>query len=296
MIEITNKFKILIFLMCIYTINVCAQSYEVLYTKQINNSDNIYLVDANGKTKQITNNLRKDSSPMISPDGNFIVFTSERVGWWKIWLLDINKNEYKQLTNSSSAEYSPSWSPDGDKIIFVSSKAGNSEVFMMNKDGSNIINLTNDSKSDTMPCWGNDNMIYYSSEINGIYQIVRMKPDGSKKETLTNDSGDKLMPQLSNDGKTILYYGNADGNMELYTMTLTDKKQIRLTNHPLIDRRPRWSSDDKKIVFERGNKGNNHHIYIMDANGDNVKQLTNSNYNYAPSFVSNDIEFLKMNR
>lgn len=281
-----NKKKgILICVILLFITNVEAQSYEILYTKQVNNSDDIYLIDTNGKSERITNHPKKDSSPMMSPDGNFIVFTSERIGWWKIWLLDIKNNKYLQLTNSSSAEYSTSWSIDGNQIIFVSSRTGNSEVFIMDKDGKNMKNLTDNNRSDTMPFWGKDNMIYYSSKINGTYQIVRMKPDGSQKETLTKNGGDKLMPQLSNDGKKILYYGNADENMEIYTMTTSSKEHKRLTNHTLMDIRPRWSPDNKKIVFERGNKGNNHHIYIMDADGKNVEQLTFSNYNYGPSFV-----------
>lgn len=290
-----NKDFLLIVLTLFFLTEIGAQSYEILYTEQINNSDNIHVADLNGNSKPITSHIRKDSSPMISPNGDYIVFTSERVGWWKIWLLDIKKNEYKQLTNSSSAEYSPSWSLDGNHIIFVSSQTGNSEIFIMAKNGKNIKNLTKNGKLDTMPLWGKDNMIYYSSEINGTYQIVRMKPDGSKKEILTKSKGDKLMPQLSNDCKKILYYGNANGNMEIYTMSIINNKQIRLTNHPLMDIRPRWSSDDKKIVFERGNKGDNHHIYVMDANGENVKKLTFFNYNYAPSFIPNTIKILERN-
>ncbi|WP_298761634.1 DUF5050 domain-containing protein [uncultured Psychroserpens sp.] len=286
------KFSIVL-LMALWVSNTNAQPYRILYTKQINNSDNIYLIDTNGNENQITNHSRKDSSPILSPDGNFMVFTSERVGWWKIWILDLKKNEYKQLTTASSAAYSPSWSPDGNHILFVSSQTGNSEIFAMDKNGKNQKNITNNEASDTMPFWGKDNMIYYSSEINGTYQIVRMSPNGDNKEVLTKDKGDKLMPQLSNDGKTILYYGNADGNLEIYTTNITNTSKTRLTNHPLMDMRPRWSSDDKKIVFERGNKGDNHHIFIMDANGKSVKQLTFSNYNYAPSFVPNAVDIGK---
>lgn len=288
--KITIKYWVLIVIILFSIIRVTAQNYSVLYTKQINNSDNIHLIDTNGKTKQITNHPRKDSSPMLSPDGNFIVFTSERVGWWKIWLLDIQKNKYKQLTNSNSAEYSPSWSPDGNHILFVSSRVGKSEIFLMDKNGKNIKNLTNNDISDTMPFWGKDNMIYYSSEIDGTYQIVRMNPTGGKREVLTKDKGDKLMPQLSNNGKKILFYGNVDGNFEIYTIKVEGREQKRLTNHPLMDIRPRWSLDDKKIVFERGNKRDNHHIYIMDANGENLKQLTFLNYNYAPSFIPNNVK------
>lgn len=284
---------IILFLVSIFTGTlVSAQNYEILYTQQINNVDDIFVINDKGETKQITNNRSKDSSPMISPDGNFIVFASERVGWWKIWLMNINKNEFKQLTNSSSAEYSPSWSPDENHIVFISSRSGNSDVFVMSKSGKEIKNLTNSSQDDTTPFWGKDNMIYYSSEINGTFQIIRMLPDGSKKEVLTKDDGDKFMPQVSNGKNKLLYYTDVDGNYEIYTMNIDGTEMKRLTNNPLMDIRPRWSSDDKKIVFERGNKKNNQHIFMMDADGKNIKQLTYKNYNYAASFVPNKIKLI----
>lgn len=263
----------------------CAQNLEIIYTSQKNYNDNIQVVNNKGQIKVIMNNSRKDSSPIISSDGKHIVFSSERVGWWKIWSYDIENNKYTQLTNSSNAEYSPAWSPNNDYIVFVSSRDGNQEIYTMSKEGLNLKNITKNTKSDLMPFWGKDNRIYYSSEINGTYQIVSCNPNGKNKVVLTNTKGNKLMPQISNDLKQILYYGDEDGNFEIYLMDMGAKKSKRLTNHPLMDMRPRWSPDNKQIVFERGNKGNNHHIYLMDINGENQKQLTFSNYNYSPSFV-----------
>ena len=282
----------IILLFILISSSVFAQEFEILYTEQVNNNDNLFVVNEKGLKRQITNHDRKDSSPMLSPDGKHIVFTSERNGWWKIWLLDIEMKTFKQLTNESSAEYSPSWSPDGKHIVFVSSRDGNQEIYIMDIDGKNVKNITTENSPDISPFWGPDNYIYYSTELNNIYQIARCKSDGTKKEILTNTSGNKLMPQLSNDLTKILYYGDQDGNLEIYIMNLINKSIIRLTDNPLVDRRPRWSTDNKYIVFERGNKGDNHHIYIMDADGKNQKQLTFSNYNYAPSFVPNKIRLI----
>lgn len=268
--------------------NLFAQEFEILYTEQVNNNDNLFITNDKGVIKQLTYNKRKDSSPMQSPDGKHIVFTSERKGWWKIWLLEIEQMSFKQLTNVSSAEYSPSWSPDGKQIVFVSSRDGNEEIYVMDMDGKNIRNITNKKNSDIMPFWGTDNYIYYSTKINSIYQMARCKPDGSKNEIFTNTIGNKLMPQISKDLTKILYYGDKDGNLEIYIMNLKDNSIIRLTDNPLVDRRPRWSTDNKNIVFERGNKGNNHHIYILNVENKNTKQLTFKNYNYAPSFVNID--------
>lgn len=271
------------------SMNGYAQTYEILFTKQINNSDNLFLIDTQGKIKPITNHPRKDSSPMISPDGNYIVFTSERVGWWKIWLMDIKKNSFTQLTNESAAEYNPSWSPDGKLITFVSGRGGNSDLYVMKKNGKDLKKITKGKRTNTMSSWGNDGFIYYSTKINGVYQIAKILPDGSNNQIITRDKGDKYAPQLSNNQKQILYYGEKDNNLDIYILNLENNTTKRLTSHPLMDIRPKWSSDDKKIVFERGNKKNNQHIYIMDSDGKNIKKITSKNYNYTPSFVPNGI-------
>jgi TolB protein len=263
--------------------------YSILFTKQKNRTDNIFLITSDGKTKQITDHRSKDSSPILSTDGKKMVFTSERVGWWKIWLMDVESKSYMQLTNASQAEYGPYFSPNGEKIVFVSDRDGNSEIYVMDLDGKNLINITNNKATDKEPFWANEGKIYYSSKEDGVYQIMSIKADGTDKKTLTNGKGNKHMPQLSPDGKKILFYSEKDGNPEIYTMIVGNEDDItRLTNNPLMDIRPRWSPDGKMIVFERGNKKDNQNIFIMDADGKNQKQLTFEDYNYAPSFVSNE--------
>ncbi|MDT7832800.1 DUF5050 domain-containing protein [Flavobacteriaceae bacterium S356] len=282
--KILHWLLFILVLLCIST-TIHSQEYQILFTKQINGSDQLFTLDSYGTLKQITKHPRKDSSPVISPSGSHIIFTSERVGWWKIWSMDIKKNSFKQLTNSNAATYNPSWSPNGKKIVFVSSKSGNSDIYIMDKRGQKQKRITRSKKTDTMPMWGNDNFIYYSSEIDGIYQIVKIKPDGSGRHIITTGTSNKFAPQLSKDKKKILYYGDKDGNLEIYVYDILDKKTTRITKNPLMDIRPKWSFDDTKIVFERGNKRNNQHIYIMNADGSNQKKLTNRNYNYAPSFI-----------
>lgn len=278
--------KKLLILFVVASHALSAQRYEILYTAQVNNNDNIYSINQDGKLNQITNHARKDSSPMMAPDGNSIIFTSERKGWWKIWQMNLVSGEFQQLTDVNSAEYSPSWSPDGKQIVFVSSRNGGSEIFTMTRNGKNIQQISAGGNN-TLPSWSSDGTIYFSSKINGNYQIMSMQPNGSELMQLTQNRGDKLMPQLSPLGEEILYYGNADGNMEVYVWNVSTKEVKRLTRDPLMDIRPRWSRDGSLIVFERGNKRNNQQIYLMNPDGTNQQQLTQSGYNYAPSFATN---------
>ena len=138
---------------------------------------------------------------------------------------------------------------------------------------------------EAMPYWADNGYIYFSAASEGSFQLMKCKPDGSERAQITFSSGDKFMPQLSPNGKQLLYYGNENGNMEIYVLNINSKTSTRLTNHPLLDMRPRWSPDGGKIVFERGNKGNNHHIFIMKADGKEQKQLTFEHYNYSPTFA-----------
>jgi len=48
-----------------------------------------------------------------------------------------------------------------------------------------------------------------------------------------------------------------------------------LTNNDAEDHAPAWSADGKKIVFT-SNRDGNKEIYVMDADGKNQKNLTNS--------------------
>ena len=76
------------------TVEIAMAQPSVVFTHQENNNDNIFLIDPSGTLKAITNNNRKDSSPSVSPDGKWIVFTSERIGWWKIWKMNLEIKEF----------------------------------------------------------------------------------------------------------------------------------------------------------------------------------------------------------
>lgn len=82
-----------------------------------------------------------------------------------------------------------------------------------------------------------------------------------------------------------------DGNAEIYSFNPngTELEARNLTNNPASDGRPRYSPDGRKIVFE-SNRDGSVELYIMDADGGNVRRLTfsparghgNSAANFSP--------------
>ena len=82
----------------------------------------------------------------------------------------------------------------------------------------------------------------------------------------------------------IAFSSNRDGNYEIYVMDINGDNPQNLTNHPHADINPSWSPNGKRIVFMSARDGHVdvghgspiYEIYVMDADGDNPQNLTNS--------------------
>ncbi|HXQ73926.1 MAG TPA: protein kinase [Pyrinomonadaceae bacterium] len=84
--------------------------------------DDIVVVSKDGtQWRDLTNDKFFDRYPRWSPDGEQIVFTSDRSGRYEIWLLDVDAANLRQLTFDTPGDTTfPIWSPDGSQILFRS--------------------------------------------------------------------------------------------------------------------------------------------------------------------------------
>ena len=79
-----------------------------------------------------------DAYPQLSPDASKIVFQSNRMGNWDIFIADTNGTNIKQLTSDSLNEVTPKWSPDGKQIVYcIDVDTVNSDIYLMDADGTN---------------------------------------------------------------------------------------------------------------------------------------------------------------
>ena len=79
---------------------------------------------SNGTAVALTRDTsRRNSLPVISPDGSTVAYMSMRRGEPpNIWMMDIDGRNGRQVTSNETAESLPQWFPDGRRIAYLSTR------------------------------------------------------------------------------------------------------------------------------------------------------------------------------
>ena len=140
------------------------------------------------------------------------------------------------------------------------------------------------------PKWSPDGskIVFVSGEGRG--DIYLMNRDGSSVEQLTEDPNIDFLPNWSPNGQMIIFSSERNGNLELYTIDIDTKKVKRLTfsdNNGEVD--AVYSPDGSQIAFASYFERGSMNIYVMDADGTNIQQITKDHTGdyYRPTWCPN---------
>ena len=272
--------------------NRAGDGYNQIWMMDVGTDQNGTVTTSN--LEQITFTPGDKTKPSFSPDGKFLVYSGISTGSAAngtpfandIWTLDLTTPNAQPVDISQRAadDLYPAWSPDGKWIAFTSYYREDKmpQLFIMNTQGYDQTRLS-PGLAESYASWTpNANFLLYvltTGELNVLqmrdhYSIYQ---NFSKFDRSTNEGrlGSVKEPNVSLDGTMIAYTRFADQNRNVYTAIFADRgRTITKLTETNTDSAPFWSPDGKWILFTSERDGNRE-VYIMDAEGGQVTNLTN---------------------
>ena len=183
-----------------------------------------------GTTKRITNTPTQERNVSFSPDGRYLLYSSERDGVWNIYQTSLSRKEddsfvyakelkEDQLTNSGVVSFQPLYSPDGKEVAFLEDRTTIKVINLATKKERTVLDgKCNYSYSDGDQWfqWSPDGLWILSKYIgvggwhNGDMAII--KADGTGEIVNFTESGyTDTSGRFVLDGKAMLWFSDKAG-------------------------------------------------------------------------------------
>jgi Tol biopolymer transport system component len=219
----------------------------------------------------------------VSSRGDKLIFTTNKYGKYKIWLMDTKTGKHKKVHKGGfkyhmfELDHSfpmTAWHPGGEKFSFIIEKKGKlymTTVDLINKKKETIQFFKFD-KINSFAYSDNERTLVFSATRKGQSDLYVYDLNTRRERQLTNDSHDDLYPRFVDGSSKIIFSSNRNSNLVgapagptlqdgnnldiyLYDFENSDPKLVRLTNTPNIN-------ETEPIEYN-----NNYFGYLTEFNG-----------------------------
>ncbi len=170
-----------------------------------------------GKATALTQGMAFDGQPRFSPDGQRVVFVSDRSGGENLHIISLDRSDTVQLTTGKTSAYqSPEWTPDGDYIVATKNQPGAGKLWLYHAEGGSGVALIDEPAQllTTGAAFGaDDRYVWYAQRRGGWqynspmrdYQLAVYDRDTGASTSKSDRYGGAVRPTLSPDGRWLVY-------------------------------------------------------------------------------------------
>ncbi len=253
----------------------------------------IWVIQVDGGTPvQVSDLPGKARGPIWSPDGKMIAFNLEpgkdNVSE-EMWIVPVSEDgrpaapPTKIELSRWTLQMLAGWTPDNKIGIFLVNPR-HQAIYTVPASGGKAVQVTPEGFT-FHPRWSPDGKrIFFRWDRGyiasvpaegGEVSVVPIRSDARVVEALPG-GGNAVSP----DGKTIVFSAYKEGvpGVHIWTVPVEGGEPTQIITSPTQDRYPCWSPDGKSIAFIREHEKSKGiwiaHIYVVQAEGGEIKQLT----------------------
>ena len=227
-----------------------------------------------GSATRLTTQNTYEATPVWSPDGKQIAFSSDRNGGYDVYIMSAEGGSARRLTYNSSNEIPSAFTADGKQVLFSSSIQDPAE-----------------------------SALYPASSMTELYAVP---VEGGKSIQILGTPAEML--SVSPDGKFFLYQDKKGGEDEwrkhhtssitrdIWRYDIASKKHTNITNRAGEDRNPAISADGKIAYILAEVAGGSMNVWSMPLTGKASSPATAAEipagWEQVTSFETHPVRFL----
>jgi Tol biopolymer transport system component len=194
-----------------------------------------------------------------------IVFSSNRSGPWRIWIMNADGSAMRQLTKGKPDDHDadPAFSPDAKTILFSSNRGGKNGIWKIPiKGASSPERLCDGDQAE----WSPDGTRIVFKRNEKLY--IRNLASGKEKRISPIDWPHCSGPAWSPDGKTIAFACRWDAGNMIFTVEAAGGKPTKVYDKQGACE-PHWSPDGQLLTYETET-----HICTIRPDGTKNRMIT----------------------
>jgi len=215
---------------------------HIAFASKSGKEDSIIIVDIkSGDYKKIPIPLDGVFTTAWHPISNKIVFIGHKDDASDLYVINIDTQELINLTNDTFSDFSPSWSASGDKIIFSSDRGtskgspdmfdidfSQTDLFMYDFSNEKVTQITDTSYNENYPVLTKDNVLFYTADYNGVYNIFRHEMGSKIFSPITNAITGIQQIDVDSSGEKLVFSGYSERGWDLFVMNQPQDKEEKI--------------------------------------------------------------------
>jgi TolB protein len=214
-------------------------------------SDIVLLGDDPHRVHRLIDDGSQNMSPVLSPDGTHLAYTSYRGGAPNIYLRNLVSGQETTLTTGPWLALPGTWSPNGRYLSFSQSVKGNTDIFIYDMTQRRSRRLTQHKGIDISPSFAPDSQrLVFASDRTGAPQLyITDIASSASPVRLTQTGAYNTSPSWSPQGDIIAFVGRSGNKaLDLYTIKSDGTQQRRLTQGQRFHTPPAWLPDGRTLM------------------------------------------------